>query len=45
VRAIQIDYPARELHLFGLNIHWLLAFFIVSIAAGFALKGVFGIDV
>jgi uncharacterized membrane protein (DUF106 family) len=45
VRSIRVRYPPRELPLFGLNVHWLLAFFIVSVAAGFALKGVFGIDV
>jgi uncharacterized membrane protein (DUF106 family) len=45
VEAIRVRYPPRELGLFGLNIHWLLAFFVVSLAAGFALKGVFGIDV
>jgi uncharacterized membrane protein (DUF106 family) len=45
VKAIRVGYPARELGLFGLNVHWLLAFFVVSVVAGFALKGVFGIDV
>jgi uncharacterized membrane protein (DUF106 family) len=45
VQAIRVRYPPRELGLFGLNIHWLIAFFVVSVAAGFALKGVFGIDV
>lgn len=45
VKAIHLGYPPRELRLFGLNVHWLIAFFVVSVAAGFALKGVFGIDV
>lgn len=45
VRAIRVRYPPRQLGLFGLNVHWLIAFFVVSVAAGFALKGVFGIDV
>jgi uncharacterized membrane protein (DUF106 family) len=45
VKAIRVGYPRRELSLFGLNIHWLIAFFVVSVVAGFALKGVFGIDV
>lgn len=45
VQAIHVSYPAREGTLFGLNVHWLLIFFVVSVAAGFALKGVFGIDV
>jgi len=45
VRAIHVSYPSRGGTLFGLNVHWLIIFFIVSLAAGFALKGVFGIDV
>lgn len=45
VKAIRVRYPKRKLTLFGLNVHWLLAFFVVSVAAGFALKGAFGIDV
>jgi len=45
IEAIRLGYPPRELGLFGLNVHWLIAFFVVSVAAGFALKGVFGIDV
>jgi uncharacterized membrane protein (DUF106 family) len=45
VRAIHVSYPSRHDTLFGLGVHWLLIFFVVSLVAGFALKGVFGIDV
>lgn len=45
VESITLDYPQRRLLLLGLNVNWLLAFFVVSVAAGFALKGVFGIEV
>lgn len=45
VKSIRIGYPPRKLGLLGLNVHWLITFFVVSVAAGFALKGVFGIDV
>ena len=45
IESITLEYPSRELSLFGLNIHWLISFFIISVAAGFALKGVFGIEV
>ena len=45
VESISIRYPPRRLNLFGLRVHWLLAFFAISVAAGFALKGVFGIEV
>jgi uncharacterized membrane protein (DUF106 family) len=45
IESIHVAYPHRELKLLGLTINWLLAFFIISVAAGFALKGVFGIEV
>jgi len=45
IRSVSVEYPVREGVLFGLDVHWLLTFFVVSVAAGFALKGVFGIDV
>jgi len=45
VQAVRVSYPSREGTLFGLSVHWLLTFFVVSLAAGFALKGLFGIDV
>jgi hypothetical protein len=45
VQSIAVTYPRRELSFLGLTVNWLLAFFIISVAAGFALKGVFGIEV
>jgi len=45
IESVHITYPHRELKCLGLTVNWLLAFFIISIAAGFALKGVFGIEV
>ena len=45
IEWIKVTYPHRELKLLGLTVHWLLAFFVISVAAGFALKGVFGIEV
>lgn len=45
LRSIEIAYPAESLDILGLSVHWLLFFFIVSVAAGFALKGVFGVEV
>ncbi len=45
VKSIEVHYEPAELSLFGVGLHWLLVFFIVSVAAGFALKGVFGIEV
>ena len=45
VESIHVTYPHRELRFLGFTVHWLLAFFVISVAAGFALKGVFGIEV
>jgi len=45
IESIQVTYPHRELKFLGLTVNWLLAFFIISVAAGFGLKGVFGIEV
>ena len=45
VERIVVDYPARDLSILGLSLHWLLVFFVVSVVFGYALKGVFGIEV
>lgn len=45
VERIVIDYPACDLSVFGVNLHWLVIFFVVSVVVGYALKGVFGIEV
>jgi uncharacterized membrane protein (DUF106 family) len=45
VKSIEVHYEPAGLSVFGIGLHWLLVFFVVSVAAGFALKGVFGIEV
>ena len=45
VHSITIHYEAKQGLLFGLTFHWLWIFFGVSVIAGFALKGFFGIEV
>jgi len=46
IRSIDIkDWPHRDLSVFGLGVHWLIVFFAVSLVAGFAVKGVFGVEV
>lgn len=45
VEAIMITYPKRELSFWGITAHWLVGFFILSLVAGFALKGVFGVEI
>ena len=46
IREIRIkEWPTREFALFGMGIHWLIVFFVISMAAGFAVKGAFGVEV
>jgi len=45
VESIMLAYPKRDLSLWGIGFHWLLGFFILSLIAGFALKGVFKVEI
>jgi uncharacterized membrane protein (DUF106 family) len=45
VRSVEILYPAARLTAFGLQIHWLVAYLVLSIVFGFALKGVFRVEI
>lgn len=45
VASVTVNYPELEIEVCGFVINWLVLFFILSIAFGFALKGFFGIEV
>jgi len=45
VSEIEIVYPESEVNLLGLRMHWVIAFFILSLVFGFAFKGVFGVEI
>ncbi len=45
IESIEISYPFITYSFLGWSIHWLVIFFVVSIAAGFLLKGIFGVEV
>lgn len=45
VTAIRVDYPSRDVGLFGFETHWLIVFFILSVTIAFALKGRFGVTI
>ena len=45
VLSIEILYPARTLNAFGLNVHWLVAYLVLSVSIGFAFKGVFKVEI
>jgi uncharacterized membrane protein (DUF106 family) len=42
--AIEVLYRPLPLEIFGWNVDWLVFFFIISVVASFALKGVFGVQ-
>jgi len=39
VQSISLDYPDREVSVLGLGMHWMIPFFVLSIAFAFALRG------
>jgi uncharacterized membrane protein (DUF106 family) len=45
VKSVEIRYAPARLRLFGRNVHWLVAYFILSVAFGFAFKGVFKVEI
>jgi hypothetical protein len=45
VKSVEILYPAKSMNLFGLNIHWLIAYFALSILFGFSFKGIFKVEI
>ncbi|MGZ5423264.1 MAG: hypothetical protein ACXW2V_01765 [Candidatus Aminicenantales bacterium] len=45
VRSVEILYPAKSLTAFGVSVHWLVAYLILSIVFGFAFKGVFKVEI
>ena len=45
VEAIEVAYPPQDLSLLGVGVNWLIGFLILSMAFGFAFKGVLGVEV
>ncbi len=45
VSTIEVSYPNRQLSVFGINVHWLVIFFVVSLVAAFSLKGLFKVEI
>ena len=43
--AAYIGYPTSGLPFLGWTMHWLIAFFLLSIIFGFALKGLFKVEI
>jgi hypothetical protein len=45
IQAIHVDYPDREISVLGLGMHWMIPFFVLSIAFAFALRGLFKVTI
>jgi uncharacterized membrane protein (DUF106 family) len=45
VRAIRVDYRAARIPIFGLAVHWLVVFFVLSIAFALALRKRLGVAI
>jgi len=45
MNKIEVDYPSRSIEILGWHIHWLVAFLILSIAFGFAFKGLLKVEI
>ena len=43
--SIEVQYPSRNFYLWGYALDWLLVFLALSLIAGFALKGIFGVQI
>jgi uncharacterized membrane protein (DUF106 family) len=45
VKSIEVLYPDKRLSFFGFNMHWLIAYFALSIVFGFSFKGIFKVEI
>ena len=45
IETVEIAYPPLEMSLLGLGVDWLIGFFVLSMACGYAFKGVLGVEV
>ena len=45
IRSIEILYPTNNMNVFGIGIHWLIVYFILTIIMGFSLKCIFKVEI
>jgi hypothetical protein len=45
VRAVHLSYPGREVSVLGYGMHWMIPFFVLSLAFAFALRGLFKVTI
>lgn len=45
LKRIEVRYPSRSIDIFGLKIHWLVVFFVLTTIVAFAFKGMFKVEI
>ncbi len=45
LESVKVIYPSKNMNFFGWGIHWLIVYFVLAIIFGFALKGVFKVEI
>jgi hypothetical protein len=45
IEGIYLNYPSNRIETLGIKFHWIVLFFILSLISGFALKGVFKVEI
>jgi uncharacterized membrane protein (DUF106 family) len=45
IESITLSYPGGDIGIFGWSIHWMIVFFVLSIAFAFALRKLFGVTI
>jgi hypothetical protein len=45
IESIEVQYPPRSFHLWSFAIDWVIIYLALSLILGFALKGVFGVEI
>ena len=45
IEAIEVRYAPLELPFFGIRLHWLVVFFVLSLLSGFAFRRVLGVEI
>jgi len=43
VESIRVTYPERDINMFGWRLHWMVVFFVLTIAFAFVLRKPFGV--
>lgn len=45
VKAVGLNYPAKNMNLFGWQIHWLIVYIVLTVILSFAFRGIFKVEI